>query len=135
MIEKLHDHIVDELRLNTRTDTIFIVTAILLNLVTLGINAVVAGTGKGSSRNWAILAVFMVLVVVVNVVVIIGLKKGMQTRSKLLGGLLAMYEDQGVAKYYDRSILKSYTARYTLFIIAVVFTGVTAITVPLIMMA
>jgi hypothetical protein len=134
MIEKLHDHIVDELRLNTRTDTIFIITAILLNLVTLGVNAGVASAGNATLKNRAIIGVFMALVVVVNVVVIVGLSKGMQTRAKLLGGLLAMYDDQGVAKYYDRSILKSYASRYVLFIIAVVFTGATAIAVPLILM-
>ena len=76
----------------------------------------------------------MLLIVVVNVVVIIGLSKGMQTRSKLLGGLLAMYADQNVAKYYNPSILMSYRTRYILFIIAVVFTGMTAIAVPLILM-
>ena len=39
MIERVHEHLITELQQNTRTDTIFILTAILLNLVTLGINS------------------------------------------------------------------------------------------------
>jgi len=35
MIQRVHEHIIEELRTNTRTDTIFVLTAILLNLVTL----------------------------------------------------------------------------------------------------
>ena len=42
MIERVHEHIIDELRTNTRTDTIFVLTAIALNLLTLGINSGVA---------------------------------------------------------------------------------------------
>jgi len=33
MIERVHEHIITELQQNTRTDTIFIIMAILLNLV------------------------------------------------------------------------------------------------------
>ena len=39
MIEHIHKHITDELQQNARTDTIFILSAILLNLITLGINS------------------------------------------------------------------------------------------------
>ncbi|MBA7606344.1 hypothetical protein ES703_13492 [subsurface metagenome] len=35
MIERVHEHVIAELQQNTRTDTIFIVTAILLNLIIL----------------------------------------------------------------------------------------------------
>ncbi|GAH43587.1 unnamed protein product, partial [marine sediment metagenome] len=38
MLEQIHKHLVSELQQNTRTDTIFIITAILLNLLSLGIN-------------------------------------------------------------------------------------------------
>jgi hypothetical protein len=134
MIEKLHDHMVEELKANARTDTVFIIVAIFMNLIALAINwSVTAWGGKGAS-NLIIAAIFIVLVVIVNLVVILGLTKGKQTRLKLLGGLSQMYEDQGISKYYDKSISASYGTRYTLFIVAVSFTGATAIIVPLVSM-
>ena len=41
MIERVHEHLLGELRQNTRTDTIFIVVAILLNIAILGSNTAV----------------------------------------------------------------------------------------------
>ena len=42
MLEKLHDHIVEELSVNTKTDIIFIITAIFLNFLALAINSAMA---------------------------------------------------------------------------------------------
>jgi hypothetical protein len=43
-----------------------------------------------------------------------------------------MYKDQGVDGYYDSSLLTNYNTRYNLFILVVVFLGLTAIVVPFI---
>ena len=43
MLNQVHEHIVSELQQNARTDTIFVVTAIVFNLIVLGINSAVAG--------------------------------------------------------------------------------------------
>lgn len=134
MIGKLHDHIQEELKTNARTDTVFIITAILLNLLTLGINASLAAAGDTSGAITAVLLTFILLVLVINAVAIIGLWKGRQTRSKLLHGLELMYTDEGVAKYYDHSVLANYNSRYVLFILAVMCTGATAIVVPVILL-
>jgi hypothetical protein len=73
---------------------------------------------------------FVALIIVVNLVAIFGLLKGKQTRSKLLNGLLSMYKDQNVEKYYDSSLISNYNTRYNLFILVVVITGVISIIVP-----
>jgi hypothetical protein len=73
---------------------------------------------------------FVALLVVVNLVVIFGLLRGRQARTKLINGLLKMYKDQGVEGYYDASLLSNYNTRYNLFILTVVFIGVIAIVVP-----
>ena len=39
MIEYVHTHITKELEQNTKTDIIFILTSIVLNLITLAINS------------------------------------------------------------------------------------------------
>ena len=130
MIERVHEHIITELQQNTRTDTIFIITAILLNLVILATNSIIAGGGEQSVTTTIVMVLFVCLLIVVNLVVIFGLLKGRQTRLKLINGLLKMYKDQGVEGYYDTSLLSNYNTRYNLFILAVVFLGVVAIVVP-----
>jgi hypothetical protein len=130
VIERVHQHIIEELQQNTRTDTIFIITSIFLNLLTLAVNSSIA-QGKSASRT-IVMLIFVSLTIVVNFVVIIGILKGKQTRSKLLSGLIKMYKDQGVDGYYDSSLLTNYNTRYNLFILVVVFLGLIAIVVPFI---
>jgi len=132
MIEQVHKHITSELQQNARTDTIFIITAIFLNLLALAINSSVAESSRDETNLFIVMFVIVALVIVVNLIVIFGLLKGKQTRSKLIGGLLRMYKDQNVEGYYDTSLLINYNTRYNLFILAVVFTGAIAIAIPFI---
>jgi len=134
MIEYVHKHIVAELQQNTRTDIIFIITAILLNLLALGINSAMAEGSKRDVSQFIVMFIVVALIIVVNLIVVIGLLKGKQTRGKLIGGLLKMYKDQNVAGYYDSSLLVNYNTRYNLFILVVVFIGAMAIAIPFIIM-
>jgi hypothetical protein len=133
MIEHVHKHITSELHQNTKTDTIFILAAILLNLITLSVNAGMAEDSREKENLLIVMFLFVALIIVVNIVVIFGLIKGKQTRSKLLDGLLQMYKDEGVDKYYDSSLLTNYITRYNLFIMVVVFTGIIAVIVPFVL--
>ncbi len=130
MIERVHEHIISELNTNTRTDTIFVLTAIVLNLITLGINSGIASGESGNSTTTIIMSVLVVLIVVVNFVAEIGLIRGRQMRKKLLSGLLKMYKDQGVEGYYDPSLISDYKTRYNLFMLTVLVTGIIAIVIP-----
>lgn len=129
MIERVHEHIIAELQQNARTDTVFILTAIILNLLSLAVNSGIASSDEMSARE-IVFASFIFLVLVVNFVVINGLLKGREMRMKLVNGLLKMYKDQDVDGYYDSSLLMGYGKRYNLFILAVVSTGLVAIIVP-----
>jgi hypothetical protein len=129
MIERVHQHIIGELNINTRTDTIFVLTAIILNLITLGINSGLASS-NGDITQTIVMFTFVVLIIVVNFVSEIGLIRGRQMRKKLLEGLLKMYQDQGVAGYYDTSLMNDYALRYNLFMITVLVTGLIAIVIP-----
>jgi len=131
MIERVHEHIINELGTNTRTDTIFVLTAIVLNLLALGINSGV-GAQNGGTTATIVMFTFVALVIVVNFVAEVGLIRGRQMRAKLLNGLLKMYKDQGVEGYYDPSLLSNYNTRYNLFMLAVLFTGLVAIIIPFI---
>ena len=132
MLEQVHKHIISELQQNTRTDIIFIITAIFLNLLALGINAATAERSQEDTSLLIVMFIIVALVIVVNIIVIIGLLKGKQTRGKLIGGLIKMYKDQKVDKYYDASLLANYNTRYNLFILVVVFIGAIAIAIPFI---
>jgi len=131
MIERVHEHIIGELGTNTRTDTIFVITAIILNLVTLGINSALASSREDTTQT-IVMFTFVALIIVVNFVAEIGLIRGRQMRKKLLNGLLKMYKDQGVEGYYDASLMGDYTIRYNLFMLTVLFTGLIAIIIPFI---
>ena len=134
MLVKLHEHIVNELGTSSRTDTIFIVVAILFNLIVLGINSAASGAASNDEVLAAdvVLGVFILMTVLVNAIAIVALYVGRQTRSKLLAGLLAMYADNDVDKYYDQSLISNYGTRYVLFGGVILLLGFTAITVPLI---
>jgi len=133
MIEHVHNHITSELQQNTKTDIIFIMAAIVLNLVSLAVNAGMAANSRTQESLLVVMFLFVVLVVLVNIVVIFGLLKGKQTREKLLNGLILMYKDQQVDKYYDQTLLSNYSVRYNLFIMVVVCTGIIAIVVPFVL--
>jgi len=133
MIEHVLNHITSEMNQNNRTDTIFILTSILLNLITLSVNSGMVKDSRTNTSTLIVMFVFVGLIVLINLVVVIGLMKGKQTREKLLSGLLMMYKDKEVDKYYDVTLLSNYNLRYNLFIMVVVFTGIIATVVPFIL--
>ena len=134
MIERVHEHIISELGTNSRADTIFILTGIILNLLVLGINSGIASSDPGTAATIVMFAL-VALLIVVNLIVELGLIRGRQTRVKLLNGLLKMYKDQGVADYYDQSLLSDYRTRYNLFMFGVLFIGVVALIIPFVLLA
>jgi hypothetical protein len=133
MIERVHEHIISELGTNSRADTIFILTGIILNLIVLAINSAIASGDPGTSTIIVMFAL-VALLIVVNLIVEFGLIRGRQTRVKLLNGLLKMYKDQGVADYYDPSLLSDYRTRYNLFMFGVLFIGIVALVIPFILL-
>ena len=133
MIEYVHKHIVSELQQSAKTDIIFILSSIVLNLITLAINSGMVEKSRTDDTLLMVMFIFVALVILINVVAIFGLLKGKQTRTKLLKGLISMYQDQQVDKYYDSSLLSSYSVRYNLFIMVVVCTGIIVIVVPFVM--
>jgi hypothetical protein len=130
MIEHVHKHITSELQQNTRTDTIFILTSILLNLITLAVNSGLVEKSRTDNSALTVMFIFVFLIVIVNIVVIIGILKGKQTRARLMNGLMQMYKDKEVDKYYDQALMGNYSVRYNLFIMVVITTGIIAAVVP-----
>jgi len=133
MLEHVHKHIISELQQSAKTDIIFILSSIALNLITLAVNAGMVEKSRTDDTIVMVMFIFVGLVILINIVAIFGLLKGKQTRTKLLNGIITMYKDQQVDKYYDETLLSSYSVRYNLFIMVVVCTGIIAIIVPFVM--
>jgi hypothetical protein len=143
MLERMHEHINSELHVNTRTDTVLVLTAIGFDLVSLGVNSAAAAAVRAAlTPRWdggrddplLPLVVFAILVVaslLVNGVALLGLQFGRSTRDKLLQGLMRMYADANIAQYYDPSLLTSYRRRYSLFAAIVALLGAVSIGIPL----
>lgn len=135
MLSQMHDHLVKELGDSSRTDTIFVLTAIVFNLIVLAINfgvATEAAAEEDAATYDIILAVFMVMTVLLNAVAVTALVLGRRTRRILLGGLVAMYRDNDVDRYYEPTLMSNYGVRYLLFAGVIATLAVTAILVPLI---
>ena len=134
MIKKLHDQITTELGQSSRTDTIFVVTAIVFNLVVLGINSALSevAADENTLQSNLIFIVFIIVTLMINSASLTALLIGRRTRNKLLEGLIKMYKDNQVDQYYPEELLKTYGTRYLLFASVIVLLGITAIVVPLI---
>ena len=135
MLGQVHDHIVSELGESSSTDTIFVLTAIVFNLIVLAINSGVSHRAKaeGPAATYDfILAFFIAMTVLLNTVAVAALILGSRTRHILLSGLVAMYRDNEVDKYYDPSLMSNYGVRYLLFAGVIVTLAIAAIVVPLI---
>jgi hypothetical protein len=129
MLQNVHNHILNELQQSSRTDTIFIISSVLYNLVVLGINWGVAAERNAEQphppENDFILAILIIATIFINFFIIKALQSGKKTRLKLLDGLVKMYKDNEVDKYYDLDLLQSYSTRYRLFsIIIAILAGI-----------
>ena len=135
MIDKTHDHIVSELGHSSRTDTIFVVTAIIFNLIVLGVNSAVSGAAVESDETFVadlVLVVFIGMTILINAISVVALNLGRRTRKMLLDGLVGMYRDHDADKYYNPSLIANYGVRYLLFSGVIITLALTAIIVPLI---
>jgi hypothetical protein len=137
MLEHVHEHIVSELQQSAKTDTVFVVTAVVFNLVVLGINWGVADSAANTrhynnnsvAAGW-IFPILLAATVAVNVFCVKALRAGKRTRASLLQGLISMYRDNGVDKYYDPALVDVYSARYELFTYVIVALALVALVVP-----
>jgi hypothetical protein len=142
MLERVHEHLLAEIENGNRTDTIVVVVALLFNVLALCSNSSVAaifwtsGFTSGDVASLGVdlyLAVFVLITLAINAIALVGLIIGRQVRQKLLVGLVAMYSDNQVDKYYDKSLLASYRNRYLIFGGVMIVFAIASIAAPLIL--
>lgn len=132
MIERVHDHILSELGHSARIDTIVVIVAIVFDLIALGVNSANAAPYSRSLSQDLILGAFLLMTLLFNGICLAGLMLGRDTRAKLLEGILAMYTDNQVDQYYDKSLLTNYGLRYVVFGGVIVLLMAISIVVPLV---
>jgi uncharacterized membrane protein YhaH (DUF805 family) len=134
MKEKLHDQITTELGQSSRTDTIFVITAIVFNLVVLGINSALSDVAadENTLQSNLVFFVFVLVTLLINTASLTALLIGRRTRDRLLSGIIKLYKDEEVDQYYPEELLSAYGTRYLLFGAVIVLLGITAILVPMI---
>jgi len=135
MIENVHQHLINELQQSSKTDTIFIIVTVLFNLIVLAVNSGMATSAvseKANPSDDTILIIFILANVVINGVALNALFTGKNTRKKLLNGLITMYQDMKVDKYYERRLLNNYSKRYWAFTVVIICLALLAVIVPLV---
>ncbi len=149
MKDRLHGEISAELEQTTKTDKTTVVVAIILNFIFLFANMAFASgvwtenfnyenpmaVVTSTDFNITMLAAFLILTavtIVFNVLVVRALSKGVERRVKLTEGLVKMYQEEGLDKYYDPEIVQGYRSRYGLYKNIVIILGFLAVAVPLV---
>jgi hypothetical protein len=149
MKDRLHAEISTELDQTTKTDKTTVIIAIILNLIFMFANmAFAAGVWTvnydyrdpatiitSNQFNFNMFGAFVILIVVTiifNVIVIQALSRGVERRTKLTEGLVKMYQEEGLDKYYDSSIIEGYKARYSLYKNIVIILGLLALAIPVV---
>ena len=77
----------------------------------MAINSAVSGAAADNGSYAAgdvILAVFIAVTILINTIAVTALYLGRRTRNLLLEGLVDMYRDNEVKKYYSEELLSNY---------------------------
>ena len=80
MIKEIHEHITNELQQNARTDTVFVLSSVVLNLVILAKNWNVASGQR--SYDDMILSLLVVAALIINFIIAKALLAGRDMRHK-----------------------------------------------------
>jgi hypothetical protein len=109
---------------------------VIFSLTMLAVNTSIAGLANGSNSFAAYLALLLLLVgtLVVTIVSQRALGRGGITRSLLVAGLVRLYEDQHLTRYYDRAIADNYDQRTASFKTVLMVLGGLAIAIPFIVL-
>ena len=146
MKEKIHEQISHELKAATRLDIIITITAIIVSLILFSVSMIFAqGTTDsiygllGLTQKTTVITasvIVMFVSVVANIAVVFcavrALLKNKKLRAELNEGLVKLYKDSKVDKYYDGSIFKGYETRYNLFASMLIAVGAVSVIAPLV---
>ena len=136
MIDRVHQHLLSELQRTTQADTVFVVCAVLFNILGLFICwSVVASTrgdyGRGDYGSYGIYFLTTLGIIVVSRAALKALQNGRRTSEEINASLTLIYRDAGVEKYIPAALLAMGVSRFRLYFVVVAGTSSLAIAIPL----
>lgn len=129
MKEKVHEHLLAELALASRSNTTFVISAVLFNIFVLVFSSAIAAINNPFS-----ITIFGLLVVSSGIMTTTALKaldKGKQSCDLYHESLLKLYRDSHVSEYWPEAIDGNIEERGNLHERVVVVIGTIAIVIPL----
>jgi hypothetical protein len=133
MIERVHQHLLSELERTTRADTVFVVCAVLFNLLALFISwtQVPTSTENYRSGSFGIYILTTLGIIVVSGAALKALQNGRATCESIHASLAQIYRDASVDKYVPDSLRAMGGSRFRLSVVVVAGTSVLAVAIPL----
>jgi len=126
LIGKVHDSINDNSRSIGTTDTILVCGTYIFNLAMLFLIAI-------SVEKSGIYAVFIITLIIVNLLILATFRNSRQLREKLHSRQRSLYDDLGLLKYFDESVIENYRKRYFIWISLDIVLGIMAILVAVLL--
>ena len=132
MLERVHTHLVSELERSARGDTVFIVCAVLFNILALFVNWTQASSLNSNYRDGSFVIFFLLVagIVVVSGAAIVSILNCRNTCHALHAALLKLYDDTDVLDYFPESTLELGNKRSTLSLVVVIGTSALALAIP-----
>ena len=126
LVGKVHDTLYDASRSIGATDTILVCGTYIFNLAMLFLIAI-------SVEKTGIYVVFMVTLVIVNLLILATFRNSRQLREKLHLRQKSLYDDLGLLKYFDDSVIENYRKRYSIWVLLDIVLGIMAILVAILL--
>ncbi len=134
MIEKIHDQLVAELDRSSKSDTVFVVSAVLFNTLVMLINWAQASSVASGDGSIAIFGIFLLGVFAVTCTTLISLVNGKRICMRCHDAIERIYEREGVLDLLPGDMPGLGNKRFVLSFIIVSCSGLMAVIVPVISM-
>ena len=131
MIDRVHQHLLSELERTTQADTVFVVSAVLFNILGLFICWSVVSLSRGDFGNYGIYFLTTLGIIVVSRSALKALQNGRRTCEEINASLTLIYKDAGVEKYIPAALPAMGANRFRLYFVVVAGTSFLAIAIPI----
>ncbi len=125
LLGKLHDSLHDNSRSIGITDTILVGATYVFNILLLLMITV--------SEKKSIIFVLLACLIIINILILATFKNSRELREKLHARQKQIYEDLGLAVYFDESVIQNYKSRYNIWMALDIVLGITVLVVSILL--
>jgi len=132
MIEKIHDNLVSELDRSTRSDIVFIISAVLFNILVMFVNWSLSSSLNHERGSILIFIIFLFGTLVVTGTALIALVNSKNICIRTHEALEKIYVTSNVSEFLPDGMVSFGKKRFILSFIVVAGTGLISVFVPII---